>query len=576
MAALADVACLLAEGGGERQREQKGHGAQGLIRRRWHSVRTGPGIMSGLVSQGVRVPDPDEAPRFRHEVVPALAALLDVPKAEYVTGQPIDDISDRLIDVEVFGVKPQHFYRSGNTVMQRWKELSTVLVDAIGKNQRGRRPYDKWTARATAVVLEFLGMGWVRMPEGVHPFNALQLALKHAPRYSGAGKGGWPETALVLAAVKIELNSYLRHLTDTEPINPARARPRLTSSRRRPSRPPTPPPDEEQGTVNIARGGEHELAPVDGGAAAWKLLCAAFVLQASLWGFLPPSLRCLPQYYITKVPDFACSNPSVSVLGARVVMSLVQQQRFQRWRRPMLWAGCMVNEYRIVAPRHGTRRAVRCVGTLGGATTPFLAARAAGTDSPLLAGPIVPLLKGPLTAITGGHCPKFNGALAKIPAVLDSLGREPASGARRLLPGTISTILRNRRRAATIEAAHFSSSCVSASAGFMPLWAHMSNADVNDGTAAPMVSGLLNSAREWGACGPGPSVGFRREDYSTASPYRWVIMFAGVHVRQCLHCLLAVSQAHHHLGFLDRERQLDEQQWHMGLGGLLFSIPNAA
>jgi hypothetical protein len=29
---------------------------------------------------------------------------------------------------------------------------------------------------------------------------------------------------------------------------------------------------------------EQELAPVDGGPAAWKLLCAAFVFETLLWG----------------------------------------------------------------------------------------------------------------------------------------------------------------------------------------------------------------------------------------------------------------------------------------------------
>ena len=29
---------------------------------------------------------------------------------------------------------------------------------------------------------------------------------------------------------------------------------------------------------------EHELAPVDGGLPAWRLLCAAFVFEALLWG----------------------------------------------------------------------------------------------------------------------------------------------------------------------------------------------------------------------------------------------------------------------------------------------------
>lgn len=43
------------------------------------------------------------------------------------------------------------------------------------------------------------------------------------------------------------------------------------------------PRDTEGGPVNSMRMGQ-ELAPVDGGAAAWKLLCAAFMFEALLWG----------------------------------------------------------------------------------------------------------------------------------------------------------------------------------------------------------------------------------------------------------------------------------------------------
>jgi hypothetical protein len=31
-------------------------------------------------------------------------------------------------------------------------------------------------------------------------------------------------------------------------------------------------------------GARQELAPVDGGGAAWRLLCAAFVFETLLWG----------------------------------------------------------------------------------------------------------------------------------------------------------------------------------------------------------------------------------------------------------------------------------------------------
>lgn len=43
------------------------------------------------------------------------------------------------------------------------------------------------------------------------------------------------------------------------------------------------PQDEERDPWN-GRRREQELAPVDGGPAAWRLLCAAFMFEALLWG----------------------------------------------------------------------------------------------------------------------------------------------------------------------------------------------------------------------------------------------------------------------------------------------------
>lgn len=44
------------------------------------------------------------------------------------------------------------------------------------------------------------------------------------------------------------------------------------------------PSQDEDGDVSNAGRVEQELAPVDGGSAAWRLLCAAFVFEALLWG----------------------------------------------------------------------------------------------------------------------------------------------------------------------------------------------------------------------------------------------------------------------------------------------------
>ena len=42
------------------------------------------------------------------------------------------------------------------------------------------------------------------------------------------------------------------------------------------------PQDEESEPTNGRC--EQELAPIDGGSAAWRLLCAAFMFEALLWG----------------------------------------------------------------------------------------------------------------------------------------------------------------------------------------------------------------------------------------------------------------------------------------------------
>lgn len=43
-------------------------------------------------------------------------------------------------------------------------------------------------------------------------------------------------------------------------------------------------PQDEEGDLSNGRRREQELAPVDGGSAAWRLLCAAFIFESLLWG----------------------------------------------------------------------------------------------------------------------------------------------------------------------------------------------------------------------------------------------------------------------------------------------------
>ncbi|KAI1123813.1 major facilitator superfamily domain-containing protein [Nemania abortiva] len=216
---------------------------------------------------------------------------------------------------------------------------------------------------------------------------------------------------------------------------------------------------------------EQELAPVDGGSAAWKLLCAAFVFEALLWGF-PLSFGVFQEYY-SKVPEFA-GNRYVSVvgtiasgfgyLGAPVVMPFIQ--RYQRWRRRMIWIGwsiciaalafgsfsstlevliltqgvaygigflifyypilSMVNEYWIA--RRGMAYGVLCSASgVSGSVMPFVlqallakygyktTLRAVAVALALLTGPFIPFLKGRLPPSERASIPKFNWTFFRSP-----------------------------------------------------------------------------------------------------------------------------------------------------------------
>ncbi|EXJ92425.1 hypothetical protein A1O3_00976 [Capronia epimyces CBS 606.96] len=198
----------------------------------------------------------------------------------------------------------------------------------------------------------------------------------------------------------------------------------------------------------------HELAPIDGGSAAWRLLCAAFVFEALLWGF-PLSFGVFQQYY-SQTPEFANNRyipvvgtiaSGLGYLGAPVVMPFIQ--RHQRWQRQMIWVGwpiciaglvlgsfasslevliltqgvayglgflifyypilSMVNEYWVA--RRGMAYGVLCGASgVSGSVMPFVlhallakygyrtTLRAVAVALTLLTGPLIPLLKGRLPA----------------------------------------------------------------------------------------------------------------------------------------------------------------------------------
>ncbi|KAI4193695.1 MAG: hypothetical protein LQ348_002799 [Seirophora lacunosa] len=87
-----------------------------------------------------------------------------------------------------------------------------------------------------------------------------------------------------------------------------------------------------------------QLKPADGGIAAWKVLFAAFMFEALLWGF-PISFGVFQNHY-AKLPEFE-DNPHVTIVGTMASgipylgapFMAVFVRRYQRYRNQMIWAG---------------------------------------------------------------------------------------------------------------------------------------------------------------------------------------------------------------------------------------------
>lgn len=86
------------------------------------------------------------------------------------------------------------------------------------------------------------------------------------------------------------------------------------------------------------------LAPTDGGSAAWRLLIAAFVFEALLWGF-PLSFGVFQEYY-SNLPEFKDNHytsvigttaSGISYLGAPLAVPLVR--RWSNYRTHMILVG---------------------------------------------------------------------------------------------------------------------------------------------------------------------------------------------------------------------------------------------
>ncbi|OCT49112.1 hypothetical protein CLCR_04874 [Cladophialophora carrionii] len=96
--------------------------------------------------------------------------------------------------------------------------------------------------------------------------------------------------------------------------------------------------------------GQSSLPPTDHGAAAWRLLLAAFVFEALLWGF-PLSFGVFQDYY-SSLPEFkgdrytsviGTTASGISYLGAPLAVPLIR--RWSRYRTQMIlvgWPLCIV------------------------------------------------------------------------------------------------------------------------------------------------------------------------------------------------------------------------------------------
>lgn len=87
-----------------------------------------------------------------------------------------------------------------------------------------------------------------------------------------------------------------------------------------------------------------QLQPVDGGVAAWRLLVAAFVFEALLWGF-PISFGVFQDYY-SSLPQFA-GNSNIALIDTLAQglcymgapFSALLTKRFPKYHRQIVWIG---------------------------------------------------------------------------------------------------------------------------------------------------------------------------------------------------------------------------------------------
>ncbi|KAG4425610.1 hypothetical protein IFR04_001307 [Cadophora malorum] len=214
-----------------------------------------------------------------------------------------------------------------------------------------------------------------------------------------------------------------------------------------------------------------QLSPADGGPAAWRLLIAAFVFEALLWGF-PISFGVFQDYY-SKQPEFEGSS-QIALIGTMAQglcylgapLSAVLTKRFPKYHRQQIWVSwpicigglvaasftssvggliatqgvmyglgfiiltypiiCMIDEWWI--QRKGMAfGAISCASGASGAVMPFVTSallekygykttlRIIAVAMTLLTGPLIPLLKGRLPPSEQGVIARVNWSFLKKP-----------------------------------------------------------------------------------------------------------------------------------------------------------------
>ncbi|TVY85392.1 Fujikurins efflux protein [Lachnellula suecica] len=207
----------------------------------------------------------------------------------------------------------------------------------------------------------------------------------------------------------------------------------------------------------------HQLLPADGGPAAWRLLIAAFVFEALLWGF-PISFGVFQDYY-SKQPEFEGSS-QIALIGTMAQgtcylgapLSALLTKRFPEYHRQQIWLGWPICIGGLVAASFTSSGLMYGVGFIvltypiismvdewwiqrkgmafgvisaasgaSGAVMPFITSallerygykrtlQATAVAMALLTGPLIPLLKGRLPPAEHGVVARVNWSFLRKP-----------------------------------------------------------------------------------------------------------------------------------------------------------------